>query len=447
VAVHPDDLDACTGAWRDALAAGAPFEGECRLRSDGGAYRWFLCRAVPERNAAGQIVAWLGTFTDIDQERRTREVLLELKGTVDSVVDAVLIFTSTDGRVLYANHGASALLGYTHDELVAMRPIDFLAQRDEAGLRDVLAPLVGGKKPSLTTETKFRRRDGSEVPVEVLLQLIRVDGGRIVAIARDITERLQARHERELLYHETVEALRARDEFLSIASHELRTPLSALQLQLEMLLHPPRRDPTAVPSPHELRKSLELATHQVDRLSRLIDELLDVTRITAGRLRLECEAADLAAIARGVVERFAIDAARARCAVVLDAPEPVVGQWDPLRLEQVVTNLLTNAFKFGAGKPIEITVGRVGPTARLTVTDHGIGIAADDLERIFLRFEQAVSQRTFGGLGLGLYIVRGIIEAHGGSVRVDSAPKVGSTFTIELPCRPEAARNIEEDGR
>jgi PAS domain S-box-containing protein len=418
---------------------------ECRLHRADGTYRWHLCRAVPDRGPSGDIVAWLGSFTDIDDERRRREVLAEFKGTLDAVLDAVMIFDVSGWRMLYVNQGASALLGYGPDELMTKRPFELTAGHDEASLRELLGAVLSGEQTTLTTETRFTRRDSRVVPVEVSFQLIRVNGGRIVAIARDITERMRVRLEREMLYRETVEALRARDEFLSIASHELRTPLSALQLQIEMLLHPPRRDPTAVPSPADIKRKLELAARQVDRLARLITELLDVTRITGGRLKLEREEANLVEIAHDVIERFGADAAKAGSHVTLDAPEPVIGSWDRMRLEQVVTNLLTNAFKFGAGKPIELSVVRRGGTAVMTMVDHGIGISAEDLERIFRRFEQAVSTRRFGGLGLGLYIVRGIVEAHGGVIRVDSTPETGSTFTIELPLQPtEESREREE---
>ena len=160
---------------------------------------------------------------------------------------------------------------------------------------------------------------------------------------------------------------------------------------------------------------------------------MDVSRITAGRLRLELEEIDLAAVVRDVVGRLGEEASRAHSSIEVSAVTAVVGMWDLIRVEQVVTNLLTNAFKFGDGKPIEVTVEERGSIGRLVVVDHGIGIAPEDLERIFHRYEQATSSRAVGGLGLGLYIARQIIEAHGGTIRVESQPGAGSTFTIDLP--------------
>jgi signal transduction histidine kinase len=218
-----------------------------------------------------------------------------------------------------------------------------------------------------------------------------------------------------------------------VASHELRTPLSALQLQIQTLLQSPRRSPQAVLSPEQIKAKLEMAYRQIERLARLVGELMDVSRITAGRLRLELEETDLSAVVREVVGRFGEEAGRTHSYVEISTTLPVRGMWDRIRVEQVVANLLTNAFKFGGGKPIEITVEERGPIARLVFVDHGIGIAPEDVERIFQRYEQAISSRAFGGLGLGLYIARQIIEAHGGTIQVESQPGAGSTFTIDLP--------------
>jgi signal transduction histidine kinase len=165
-----------------------------------------------------------------------------------------------------------------------------------------------------------------------------------------------------------------------------------------------------------------------------VESLLDVARITAGRLTLEPEDVDLAKLARDVTERFGDDALRAGCKLRVEADEAVVGSWDRLRVEQVLTNLVSNAIKYAPGKPVDIKVTRDAKKATLTVTDHGIGIASDSLVRIFGRFERAVPTRHYGGLGMGLYITREIVEAHGGQVRVVSEPGQGATFIVELPC-------------
>jgi PAS domain S-box-containing protein len=433
-ALHPADAWPCRTRWQDAVRSGEMFQAEGRLRrASDGAFRWHLGRAVPERGGTGQILSWFGTFTDIEDQKRVEAVLAEFKGTLDAVIDAVFIFDPEDWRFLYVNQGASVLLGYSEDELLRMWPVDFMTEHDAESFRQLLAPL--GATSTITLETEFRRKDRRVVPVEVSLQLIHADGGRIVAIARDISDRKRAQLERELLYRDAIDAIRVRDEFLSVASHELRNPLGALQLHIDML----RTDPEILSSPERAKAKLDLVTRQVERMSHLITELLDVSRIAAGRLQLQLEEVDLAELLRGVINRLTTAATSARCAITLTAPEPVFGRWDPMRLEQVATNLITNALKFGAGKPIELDVAQHGSLARLTVRDHGIGIAPQDIDRIFERYEQASSSRAFGGLGLGLYIVRQIVEAHGGTIRAESQLGAGSTFTVELPRDPLSA--------
>ena len=430
--LHADDVGGCRTSWEHAMRSGEMFQVECRLRrASDGAFRWHLCRAVPERSSTGHILSWVGTFTDIDDQKRAQAIQAEFKDTLEAEPDAVIIFEPSSSRIVYVNHGASALLGYSKDQLLRMAPDDFM--EDGLGFRDVLGPLLDGSQPHVLLETRFRRRDPLAVPIDVSVQLIRIGADRIVSIARDITERKRTQLERELLYHEAIDAVRARDEFLSVASHELRTPLSTLQLQIQMLLQPPRRSPQAVLSREQMTPKLEMAFKQIVRLTRLIEELMDVSRITAGRLRLQLQEIDLAAVVRDVVGRLGEEASRTHSPIEVSAVTPVVGKWDLIRVEQVVTNLLTNAFKFGGGKPIDIRVEERGAIARLVVVDHGIGIDPEDVERIFHRYEQAVSSRAVGGLGLGLYIARQIVEAHGGTIRVESQPGAGSTFTVDLP--------------
>jgi signal transduction histidine kinase len=222
-------------------------------------------------------------------------------------------------------------------------------------------------------------------------------------------------------------AVQARDDFLSIASHELSTPLTALSLQVQGQLRAAEKG--ADPG----REQLEVTRRMVARLGKLIQELLDISRISAGRMQLEREPVDLAAMVREGVARFQQQIVHSKSAVELDADEGVTGNWDRARLDQVLDNLLSNALKFGAGRPIEIAVRASGSVASVEVRDHGIGIDAIDQSRVFERFERAVSRQRFGGFGLGLWIARQVVEAHGGRISVSSVVGRGSTFVVELP--------------
>jgi signal transduction histidine kinase len=260
-------------------------------------------------------------------------------------------------------------------------------------------------------------------------------GPEDLEMVEELARRVVVAVENARLYQEAQNAVRLRDEFLGIASHELKTPLTPLRLKLQMLqrqVNGALLESTPLPV-ERVSESLDVTLRQVRKLTDLVDNLLDVSRITAGRLRLELEELDSSSVAAELLSRFAPSAVQLGCALELHAPEPVFGRWDRLRVEQVVTNLLSNALKYGAGRPVVVRVEEDGERARLTVRDQGTGIAEEDLGRIFERFERAVSDRHYGGLGLGLYITRQIVEAFGGTVRVASEPGRGSTFTLELP--------------
>jgi signal transduction histidine kinase len=223
-------------------------------------------------------------------------------------------------------------------------------------------------------------------------------------------------------------AIEARDDFMSAASHELRTPLTALFLHLDRLdraLHRGERP--------DLGAALPRLRAAARRLERLVESLLDVSRVAQHRLVLEREPVDLAALAEEVVARVLETTSTP---IVVRRGGAVVGRWDRLRVEQVVENLVGNAVKFGGEAPVEVAVDATPEMARLVVRDRGIGIPAHDQARIFEPFERAVPALHFGGIGLGLWIVRHAVEAHGGSIAVESQPGEGATFTVLLPREP-----------
>lgn len=272
------------------------------------------------------------------------------------------------------------------------------------------------------------------------MTLISAESGRVydqsdLALAEELGARAGNAIDNARAYGEARAAIRLRDEFLSVAGHELRTPLTALQLQLQSLDAAFARG-QVVAEPSRWEPRVHKTVGHAHRLQRLIDDLLDVSRITSGRLNLEREPTDLGELAREVADRYMPDAHRTGSTLTVETKGITEGNWDRARLDQVLTNLLSNAVKYGAGKPIH--VGVFGPDngdarVRIVVRDEGIGIEPSAQARIFGRFERAVSERHYGGFGLGLWIVRELVEAHGGHVHFESEPGRGSTFFVELP--------------
>ncbi|MFP2933047.1 ATP-binding protein, partial [Pyxidicoccus sp. 3LG] len=225
-------------------------------------------------------------------------------------------------------------------------------------------------------------------------------------------------------------ALRVRDEFLSVASHELKTPLASLRLSVDGLVHATERD---APSPGELPRKLARIQDQCRRLDRLIVTMLDVSQLSTHRPVLDLEQVDLGALVRTTAERHEQELQHSGCDLCIRAPRGIVGCWDRLRVEQVFTNLLTNALRHAAGAPIEITISAREGVAVLAVRDSGPGISREDQQRLFQRYSRLEAGRPRGGFGLGLWISRQLVELHGGSLSVESAPGQGATFTVCLP--------------
>ncbi len=232
------------------------------------------------------------------------------------------------------------------------------------------------------------------------------------------------------------EAIRSRDDFLSVAVHELKTPLTSICLQVDGMLR--ARDNPNREIPEWLGSKLSIVQRQCRRLAHLMNELLDVSRIQSGRFDLVQEEIDLGSLVNDIVEQFNYEASVAGCMLSMHISPHVIGRWDRCRLDQLVTNLLSNAVKYGAGKPIEISVGESNKWGWIKVRDHGIGIPLENQEKIFQRFERTVHARRYRGLGLGLWISSQIVHRLGGRISVESELGNGACFTVELPCHEYA---------
>jgi PAS domain S-box-containing protein len=364
-----------------------------------------------------------------DEEERMRLL-------VESIRDYGVFLLDAKGLVRSWNSGAQLIKGYRPDEIIGRHISTFYTPEDrDRGKPDHLLS-IAGREGRVEDEGWRVRKDGSRFWADVVITALRGPAQELtgfVKVTRDLTDRLRAQEERLRLAH-AEEAIRLRDEFLSIASHELRTPLTALQLQLESL------EEQTASAPPKLVNKVVGAVRSTQRLGVLIDSLLDVSRIATGRLDLHLESMDLRESTILLLDGLRDAADRAGCTLSLTAPAEIRGEWDRMRLDQLLMNLVANAIKYGAGRPVEVSLEKADGVAVLTVRDHGPGIAAEDMERIFHRFERATSMRNYGGFGLGLYIAREIARAHGGSIQVHNMADGGACFTVRLPVdRPAPA--------
>jgi two-component system sensor kinase FixL len=359
-------------------------------------------------NPAGRALAGLRAGTG--------EVDVQLPSGVRALLEAApdpLVLTDQHGRIVFMNEQAQRLFRSQGEELLG-QPMERLVPK-----------LVGV------------RCDGSEFAAELSLSPLETEGGLLALTAiRETPDQGWSVEERTRLT-EAQEAVRSRDEFLTIAAHELRTPLTALQLQLDGLDQTLRALDPEAPGHARALGRVEKAARNAARITDLVNTLMDLSHIMSERLRLTLELADLAGVVRDVADDFC-DSEQATQLVTVDAPERLEAVCDRFRVEQILTNLLSNATKYGQGRPIEVTLTGDAQSVELAVRDHGLGIEPEDRERIFGKFQRADAARRFSGIGLGLYISRYLAEAHGGSITVAHTDGEGAKFVLQIPRHPLA---------
>jgi PAS domain S-box-containing protein len=485
----PDDVDGAQRIFGRLLARDFPNQHENRWLTKNGRERliaWSNTALLDERGEVRHVVA---TGIDITERHEAEEALRRQAARLEALAEASRVFaagldyTSTldtiarrlseligDGvliRVVSPDGQWLLPVAVWHPDPVRLeqrrRLLAEAPQRVGEGLTaDVIERGVAVRLPEVTPATVHARMKPEYwpflegvtsmlvAPLEQRRQvfghitLTREAGGRPYsredeALLVDLAHRAAEAIENARLYGEARAAVSARDEFLSIASHELRTPLTALRLALENMRRVAAAAEAGRPPPLvQVERVLAAAERQGQRLEKLVAALLDVSRIHMGRLELDVEEVDLSTVAAEAAGQLEDEAAQAGSRIDVRG-EPVTGRWDRMRLGQVVTNLLSNAVKYGAGRPIEVSFGTEDGRAFLVVRDQGIGIDPADQVHIFERFERAVSSQNYGGLGLGLFIVKRIVESHGGTIRVASSPGEGAAFRVDLPRSPAVA--------
>lgn len=365
---------------------------------------------------------------ELSRQRQWLEDLLDL------LPITVLMVDTAEGRMVFANKAADAMAGGTFPR--SQNATEFATHYQLTDLEGNPVPLEQMPSSRAAHGETLRglqlRWHMPHATRTILLHAQRLPARRgerplVVLAIDDITALEAAQHALEA-------AVKSREDFLSVAAHELRTPLTPLKLHIQGLQRALQSGNTDALRPDRLQPKVDMIARQSARLATLVEHLLDLSRMQSGRLELQLEdGVDLHALTVDLVSRFEHEASRSGCVIRVHQTPPVIGVCDRLRVEQVLTNLLVNAMKYGRGQAIDVTLQSTDSDIEIAVRDRGIGIAPDDATRVFERFERAVPSKNYGGLGLGLWIVRELLTAMGGSIVLQSVVAEGSTFTVRLP--------------
>lgn len=422
-----------------------------RLRKDG-SYFWASVLMTRMDDSSGHLLGFSKVTRDLTERKRAEEELEQrerrFRLMISGIQDYAIFMLDPAGRVASWNEGARRLKGYTEEEILGRSHAEFYAPEDRVAGKPQRMLERALTEGSVEAEGYRVRKDGTRFWASVVITRVMDRDGSVLGftkVTRDLTERKRAeealRAANEGLEERVRErtraleaALKARDEFLSIASHELRTPLTALKLQLQVSIRNLRRQ-GQVPSYDSLTASYgKLLKHSV-ALDELIEDLLDISRVQSGHLDLALSDVQVDALVQEVAARFAEQAATAGCELELHT-QPLLAHWDPRRIGQVLSNLISNAIKYAPNGPIRISLQRQGADAEIVVADTGPGIPIEHQGKIFERYERGLASRNVRGLGLGLYITRRIVEAHRGRIHVESELGKGARFVVVLPLMP-----------
>jgi PAS domain S-box-containing protein len=451
--------DVARGAPAAALrrAAAGHFQQEgWRVRRDGSRF-WAEVTITAVRDAGGALLGFAKVTHDLTERHAAEEALRRseerFRLLVEGVVDYAVFMLDPQGFVLSWNTGAQRLKGYTEAEILGAHFSRFYPPEDVASGKPQRVLAEAFHVGRFEEEGWRVRRDGSRFWAGVVITALRDATGTLRGfgkVTRDLTDRRRAEDER-LRRVAAEEAARLRGEFLSVAAHELKTPLTSLRGMAQLTLRRYARDGDL--APERVGQALTLIDAQAGKLARLVEQLLDLSRVEAGRLRLEQRDTDLGALVANVADMFRARGDGDR--IQLDAPVPAGHvQVDALRLEQVLTNLIDNALKYSPpGSPVRVRVSRPSGTAglapgagpgrvRVTVTDRGPGVPLEDRPHLFGRFFRSRATEATAGMGLGLYVSRQIVELHGGTIRADFPPAGGTRIVVDLPTTaplPEAS--------
>jgi PAS domain S-box-containing protein len=427
--VHPDDQERVAREDERTVAAGEPYRMEYRYLRKDGSYVWVLDECLPVRDETGEIIAWQGVLIDITDRIKAEEVQARLAAIVEGAEDAIISRT-VDGTITSWNYGAERLYGYRADEVIG-QSFTILLPYDEDWSE--IAQIEDFDVVTTQFEARRLRKDGAIIDVSIAMSPIRDANGKMIGtstITRDITRRKQLEQQLRNSLDAAEAGIRAKTLFLAMMSHELRTPLQAVFGYADLLLLGAENSL----SPEQIEDVCAIR-NGARRMITLIEQLLDLSRMEAGRLQLADQPVDLGQIVEAVMQDIAPQAAAKRIDLSVELlPSSPIVHGDPDRLRQILLNLVGNAVKFTEQGSVRISQGITANGVAVSVTDTGIGISTEALPYIFEEFRQVDGSltRRYGGAGLGLAIARKLADHMGGEISVTSTPGVGSTFTLSL---------------